>query len=120
MDPVIALAWAVAAKNGFPMHGGYSSYQLIYGKDPNMPNIPYNKPPAMNGVTTSKSVAAHISALHKSRIAFTEAICDQKVMRALRHKVRAVERTYALGQKVYYRRDGEKVEWRELAVVIGN
>ena len=56
-----------------------------------MPNILYYKPPAMNGVTTSKSVAAHISALHKSRIAFTEAICDQKVRRALKHKVRAVE-----------------------------
>ena len=87
MDPVIALAWAVAAKNGFPMHGGYSSYQLVYGKNPNMPNILYDKLPAMNGSTTSKSVAAHISALHKSRIAFTEAMCDQKVRRGLRHKV---------------------------------
>ena len=112
MDPVIALAWAVAAKNGFPMHGGYSSYQLVYGKNPNMPNILYDKLPAMNGVTTSESVAAHISALHKSRIAFTEAMCDQKVRRALRHKVRAVERTYAAGEKVYYRRDSDKAEWR--------
>ena len=74
MDPVIALAWAVTAKNGFPMHGGYSSYQLVYGKDPNMPNILYDKLPAMNGVTTSESVGAHISALHKSRTAFTEAV----------------------------------------------
>ena len=91
MDPVITLAWAVAAKNGFPMHGGYSSHQLVYGKDPNMPNILYDKLPAMNGVPTSESVAAHISALHKSRIAFTEAMYNQKVRRALRHKVRVVE-----------------------------
>ena len=26
MDPIIALAWAVMAKNGFPMHGGFSSF----------------------------------------------------------------------------------------------
>lgn len=120
MDPTIALAWAVAAKNGFPMHGGYSSYQLVYGKDPNMPNILYDKLPAMSGVTTSESVVAHISALHRSRIAFTEQMCDQKVRTALRHKVRAVERTYGAGEKVYYRRDGDKAEWRGLSIVIGN
>ena len=34
MDPVVALAWAVNAKNSFPMFGGYSSYQLVFGKNP--------------------------------------------------------------------------------------
>ena len=82
MDTTIALAWAVAAKNGFPMHGGYSSYQLVYGKNPNLPNIMYDKLPAMSGVTTSESVAAHINALHASRTAFTEVMCDQKIRKA--------------------------------------
>ena len=53
MDPIIALAWAVTAKNGFPMHGGFSSFQLVFGKQPNLPNIISDKLPALEAVTTS-------------------------------------------------------------------
>lgn len=31
-DPEVALAWAVNAKN-CPMHNGFSSYQLVFGKN---------------------------------------------------------------------------------------
>ena len=64
MDPVIALAWAVTAKNGYPMHGGFSSFQLVFGKQPTLPNLVTDKLPALEGVTTSQSVAAHISAMY--------------------------------------------------------
>ena len=96
-----------------------SIYQLVYGKDPNMQNIIYDKPPVMSGVTTSESVTAHISALHRSRTAFLEVICDQKV-RSLRHKVRVEERIYVIGEEVYYRMDGDKAKWRGQATVISN
>ena len=66
MDPTIALAWAVTAKNSFPMNGGYSSFQLVFGKDPNLPNILTDKLPALEGVTTSQSIAGHINALYAS------------------------------------------------------
>ena len=52
MDPSIALAWAVTAKNSYPMHGGFSSYQLVYGKNPKLPNIMEDKLPALEGATT--------------------------------------------------------------------
>ena len=112
MDPVIALAWAVTAKNSFPMMGGFSSFQLVFGKEPKLPNIMTDRLPALEGVTTSESVAAHINALYAGRKAFAEAQCDEKIRKALRHKVRAVERTYKQGEKVYYRRDTDKARWR--------
>ena len=108
MDPVVALAWAVTAKNSYPMNGGFTSFQLVFGKDPKLPNIMTDKLPALEGVTTSESVAAHINALYAVRKAFTEVKCDEKVRKVLRHKVRAVERTYKAGEEVFFRRDGDK------------
>ena len=120
MDPATALAWAVTAKNSFPMTGGFSSFQLVFGKEPKLPNIMTDRLPALEGVTTSESVAAHINALYAGRKAFAEVQCEEKVRRALRHKVRAVERLYEAGEKVYYRRDGDKAKWRGPATVLGN
>ena len=120
MDPVIALAWAVTAKNGYPMHGGYSSFQLVFGKQPTLPNLVTDKLPALEGVTTSQSVAAHINAMYGARKEFMAAQCDEKIRRALRHKVRAVERRYLAGEEVYYKRDSDRTQWRGPATVIGN
>lgn len=120
MNPNIALAWAATAKNSYPMHGGYSSFQLVFGKQPKLPDIMSDKLPALEGITTSESVAAHITAMYAGRKAFTEVLYDEKVRKALRHKVRAVERRYTSGEQVFYRRDGDKKEWRGPATVIGN
>jgi hypothetical protein len=119
MDPMVALGWAVSAKNAFPMFGGYSSFQLVFGKNPNLPNIMTDKLPALSEVTTSASVAEHIQALNAGRKAFTESLCDNKIRQALRHRVRAVEKHFAQGEAVYYRRDGDKAQWRGPARVIG-
>ena len=102
LDRTIALAWAVIAKNSFAMYGD-SSFQLIFGKNPKLQNIMTDKFPALNGVPTRKSVAGHINALHVGRKAFNEAICDEKVRKALRQRVRAVEWSYNAGEKVYYK-----------------
>ena len=110
----------MTAKNSYPMYGGFSSFQLVFGKQPKLPNIMEDKLPALEGVTTSQSLAAHITALYAGRKAFSEAMCDEKVRKALRHKVRAVERTYGAGEQVYFRRDGDKAAWRGPATVLGS
>ena len=112
MDPVIALAWAVTAKNSFPMNGGFSSFQLVFGKNPRLPNIMTDRLPALEGITTSESVAAHINALYAGRRAFMAVQCDEKIRKALLHKVRAVEKSYLSSEQVFYKRDGDKASWR--------
>ena len=119
MDPEVALAWAVNAKNCFPMNNGFSSFQLVFGKNPQLPNILNDTLPGLEGVSTSKAVSEHITALHSGRKAFAEVQCDEQTRRALRHKVRAVEKRYEQGSKVYYKRDGQD-RWRGPATVIGN
>ena len=119
MDPEVALAWAVNAKNSLPMNSGFSSFQLVFGKNPSLPSILSDKLPALEGVTTSKAVAEHINALHAGRKAFAEAQCDESIRRALRHRVRAAEKFFKPGSRVYYKRDGQD-RWRGVATVIGN
>ena len=119
MDPEVALAWAVNAKNCLPMNNGFSSFQLVFGKNPNLPNILQDTLPALEGVSTSEAVAEQIRALHAGRKHFAEVQCDEQIRRALRHKVRAVEKSYPQGTKVYYKRDGQS-QWRGKATVIGN
>ena len=85
----------------------------------NLPNLMTDKLPALERVTTSQSVAAHINAMHGARKEFMVAQCDKKIRRVLRHKVRAVERSYKAGEEVYYKGDSDRGVWRGPATVIG-
>ena len=60
MDPKVALAWAVTAKNSYPAHSGFSIFLLVFGKQPKLPNVLEDKLPALEGVMTSKSLATRI------------------------------------------------------------
>ena len=110
MDPEVALAWAVNAKNCFPMNNGFSSFQLVFGKNPPLPSILNDTLPALEGVSTCQSVAELIQALHSGRKAFAEVQCDEQIRRALRHKVRSVEKRYEQGSKVYFEREAFRNE----------
>lgn len=78
-----------------------------------------DKLPALEGVTTSIIVAEHINALHAGRKAFAEIKCDESIRRALRHRVRAAEKVFKVGSRVYYKRDGQD-RWRGVATVVGS
>ena len=102
----VLLAWANMAKNSLQMYSGYSSFQLVIGHNPNLPNIMTGKLPSMEGKTCSEVVAQHINALHEARRAFVKCEADERVRRALRHQVRAVEERFEPGDRVMYKREG--------------
>ena len=60
------------------MIGGYSPYQLVFGRNPNIPSVLNNKPPALEKSTISKVFGEHLSALHSAREAFTKAESSEK------------------------------------------
>ena len=82
-----ALNWALMAKNALDNVHGYSSYQLVYGRNPNLPSVLTNKPPALEGTTMSAVVGQHIEALHSARSAFTKSECSERIRRALRKQI---------------------------------
>ncbi|XP_048012163.1 uncharacterized protein LOC125245541 isoform X2 [Megalobrama amblycephala] len=113
-----ALDWALMAKNTMQNVHGYSPHQLVFGQNPNLPSVLTVKPPALEGTTKSEWVAKHISALHASRKAFTEAECSERIRRALRKQLRHTDEKYKMGDKVHYKRL-DCPEWKGPGVVIG-
>lgn len=56
-DSQTMLSWANMARNTLQMWNGFSSYQLIFGKNPSLPGIMNGGLPALEGSTNSKTFA---------------------------------------------------------------
>ena len=103
----VLLCWANMARNSLQMWHGYSSHQLVFGVNPNLPNILSDNIPALEGSTNSETFAQHLNTLHSARRAFIQSEADERIRRALRHKVRAAEQVYDHGDRVFYKREGK-------------
>ena len=103
----VLLSWANMARNSLQMWHGYSSYQLVFGKNPNLPNIMTDDLPALDGLTTSDILAEHLNTLHATRVAFIQSEADERIRRALRSKVRTSEQMFQNGDRVFYKREGK-------------
>ena len=104
------LRWANMARNSLQMSNGFSSHQLVFGNNPNLPNIMNAKPPALEETTGSEIFAKHLNIMQKARQAYITAENSERVKRALRHKIRTNQETFTSGEEVYYKRDG-KEKW---------
>ena len=67
------------ARNSLRMWHGYSSYQLVFGTNPNLPNIMTDNLPALQGATSSEILAKHLQALHESCEAFIQSEADERI-----------------------------------------
>ena len=118
-DPEVALAWAVSAKNALQNNGGFSPNQLVFGRNPNVPSVLTDLPPAFETTTSSDLIRNNMNALHSARKNYIAAESSERIRRALRHKVRSYADTvYVNGDKVFYRRKNVK-GWKGPAVVLG-
>ena len=114
----VALAWAVNAKNAISNYSGFSPYQLVLGQNPNLPSVLTDDLPALEGKSDQDFVAVHLNALHAARKAYVKTETSDRIRRALRHKVRVVEESFELGDKIFYKRNYDN-RWRGPAKVIG-
>ena len=102
------LCWANMARNCLQMWNGFSSHQLVFGTNPNLPGIMTDKIPALDGTTTSETFAKHLNTLHASRKAFIDTEANERIRRALRTKVRAAEQTFIQMETWCFIKRGER------------
>ena len=111
------LAWATMAKNSLMMVYGYSPYQLVFGKNPKLPNILTDGPPGWEESTVSEKLKSHLTALHECRKQFMESESSVRIKRALRAKIRCADISLEPGDWVYYVREGQN-KWNGPAKVM--
>ena len=100
----LAVCWAINAKNCLQNVHGYSPFQLVFGRNPRLPAILSDKPPAFDGITSEKILRDNLNALHSNRQAFVASESSEKIRSALRHNVRSSgDIKYFTGDKVYCR-----------------
>ena len=97
---------------------GFSSYQLVYGKNPNIPSVMTANPPTLEGTTVSSSFAQHINTLDAARQAYIQAESSERIRKALRHKIRTFATVFEQGCRVYYKRDSSN-KWKGPGIVCG-
>jgi hypothetical protein len=68
---------------------GYSPYQLVFGKNPNLPGVSVDKLPAREGTIMDSILGKHISALHAAKTVFTQSECPERIRRTLRQQTRS-------------------------------
>lgn len=118
-DLEVALAWAVSARNALQNNHGYSPNQLVFGFNPVLPSMCENKPPALEGRTTSRVVADNLNAMHKAREEFVRMESNERIQRALSHQVRpSMLEDMKNGDSVFYKR-ADSQAWHGPGVVIG-
>ena len=112
------MSWALMAKNALQNVHGFSPYQLVYGRNPNLPSVLHDKLPALEGKTYSQTVGDHIIALHNARKAFIESEHSERIRRAIRKQVRPSGERFVTGEKVFYKHPDYR-EWKGPGTVIG-
>jgi hypothetical protein len=113
----VLLKWAILAKNSLAMWNGYSSHQLVFGQNPNLPNILQAHIPALDDFTSSETFAEHLNALHAAREGFIQSEYCGRIKRALKHRIRASEQSFQHGEKVFYKRENHE-KWLGPAKVL--
>ena len=85
-DFITALQWAVNAKNYLSIVHGFSTFQLLFGRNPRLPTVLTDKLPALQNVSGSGQVLTNLKAMQEARKAFIVASeSSEKIRKALRH-----------------------------------
>ena len=91
LSPEVILSWSCFAKNQWPTStlGGFSAFQVQYGKSPAMPDNCSAGLPNLSGRISSQTVLSHMQAMEACQKAHTEATFSRKIKEALKNKIRS-------------------------------
>ena len=102
------LTWALVAKNSLLMVQGFSPYQIVFGKNPKLPNIITDPLPTWDDEGISGALLKHLTAMKNARQEFIKQESALKLKKALEAKIRTNNTVYKHGDKVYFKRANYK------------
>jgi hypothetical protein len=106
-----ALFWCCNAKNALQMIEGFSSYQLAFERNPCLPTLADDLPPAIVKKPKSQSLAEMLAGQEASRKAFREVQADKAIRKALSWNIRVQGRRMKMEESVCFGRLGD-ARWR--------
>ena len=117
----IALTWCINAKNTLQNLDDFSPFQLTLGRNPKLPNLLTDKPPALSQPSglASSILRDNLNALHSAQEAFIQSDRSECLCHALSHNVRTyADAVYLSCDRVYYKRVKDH-KWEGPATVLG-
>ena len=82
------LQWAVFVKNSTTTTSGWSPYQIVYGKNPKVPCLLTSNIAGLREEVVSRQMLENLNALEQGRIEVNRALCDARLKRMMKGKVR--------------------------------
>lgn len=82
------MSWAVNASNCLANVHGFSPYQIVYDRDPNLPSNSINKPSALENKMISKGMQRHLISLQEAQKAYLVSESSERSQRALRKQIK--------------------------------
>ena len=92
-----ALFWCCNAKNALQMIEGFSSYQLAFERNPCLPTLADDLPPAIVKKPKSQSLAEMLAGPEAAGRAFREVQADKATRKALSSNIRVQGRRMKMG-----------------------
>ena len=112
LKPQVALAWAIQACNTLQMVGGFSSFQLVFGRNPQYPSITDAEVGFDEEVTTKNdSWAVQYRTMMAAREAFAAVQADNTIKKALEQRIYSNYSNLQRGDWIYYKRNPDK-HWK--------
>lgn len=122
INSAMSLGWVVSARNCLMNNSGFSPNQLVFGKNPILPNLisEEGSSPASREIgCEERIIRENLNAMHKAREVFVKNESCNRIRTALNKNVREHKLEEAImGEEVYYKREEEN-EWRGPAKIIG-
>ena len=85
----------------------FSSNQLVFGKNPNLPNIMQAELPTLEGSTGSKTFHKHRNALIEAHKVYIQSEADKRIRCPLQSKVRALDQFFDNIDLVFNKQEGK-------------
>ena len=100
---LVTLKWVINARHYLSIVHGFSPYQSVFGKIPNLPNVLNNKLPILEEIPSTEIICLNLKVMQEAREAFLHSEKSEQLKSALRHHTRTCDNLKLLsGDSAFY------------------